>query len=45
MCIKTISTQNSIIKMEVDLTETYLYVACDNQNIYCYGIEIQPLNL
>jgi hypothetical protein len=26
--------------MVVDAPETNLYVACDNQNIYCYSIEI-----
>ena len=25
--------------MVVDPSETMLYVACDNQNIYCYGLE------
>lgn len=27
--------------MVVDPSETMLYVACDNQNIYCYGLESQ----
>ena len=26
----------------MDYTETNLYIACDNQNIYCYGMETQP---
>ena len=27
--------------MVIDLTETNVYVACDNQNIYCYSLEVQ----
>ena len=41
MCIKTILAQSSITKMVIDPSETTLYVACDNQNIYCYGLESQ----
>lgn len=39
LCIKTIQTQSAISKAVVDHTESYVYVACDNQNIYCYSLE------
>ena len=41
LCIKTILAPSPITKMVVDTTETMLYIACDNQNIYCYGLEAQ----
>lgn len=40
LCIKTIQCASQIHKMIVDAPETNLYIACDNQNIYCYSIEI-----
>jgi len=39
MCVKTILTQSSITKVIMDHSESNIYVACDNQNIYCYGLE------
>ena len=42
ICIKTISTQSPVLKMIIDMTETNVYAACDNQNIYCYSLEVQP---
>lgn len=43
MCIKTIQIQSPILKMIMDSTESNLYVACDNQNIYCYGMEMSQI--
>jgi len=40
VCIKTIQTQSPILKVVMDHSETNIYVACDNQNIYCYGLEV-----
>jgi len=40
MCIRTIQTPSPISKMMVDYTETMAYMACDNQNIYCYNLEL-----
>lgn len=41
MCIKTIQAHSQIHRMLIDQTENLVYVACDNQNIYCYSLEIQ----
>lgn len=40
LCVKTIQTQSPIIKAVVDHSESNMYAACDNQNIYCFGLEI-----
>jgi len=40
MCIKTVQMQSPILKMVVDLSESNLFVATDNQNVYHYSLEI-----
>jgi len=43
LCIKTISAQSPISTFVIDHTESNIFVACDNQNIYIYGLDVQPL--
>lgn len=40
MCIRTIVAHSGIVLAKIDATESNLYVACDNQNIYQYGMEL-----
>jgi WD40 repeat protein len=42
MCIKTIQTQSPILNAVLDKSECYMYAGCDNQNIYCYSLEVTP---
>lgn len=44
MCIKTIQAHSQIHQILVDHTESSIYVACDNQNIYCYSLEVQSVS-
>eukprot|EP00347_Sterkiella_histriomuscorum_P001718 403370949 len=38
--LKNIQLQSPIYKMAVDNLESHVYLACENQNIYCYSLEI-----
>jgi len=43
LCIKIVHAASAIMKAVVDHCEQNLYVACDNQNIYCYSLEANPV--
>ena len=40
LTLKSIQTQSPIFKMIVDSIEANVYLACENQNIYQYSMEI-----
>ena len=37
--LKTIQAPSPITRMAVDSTETMVYLACDNQNVYGYSLD------
>jgi hypothetical protein len=37
--LKAIQAPSPINKMAVDTTESHVYLACDNQNVYSYSLE------
>ncbi|CDW75055.1 wd domaincontaining protein [Stylonychia lemnae] len=43
--IKNIQLQSPIHKFVVDSIESYVYLACENQNIYCYSMELSQSDL
>ena len=42
--LKQIQVQSPILKMEVDQTEQYAYLACDNLNVYQHPLQNQVSN-
>ena len=43
--LKSIMAPSPINRMAIDLIEANVYLACDNQNVYAYSLEILPNNL
>jgi len=39
VCIKNIMAHSQIFFMAIDDSETLVYLACDNQNVYCHAID------
>ena len=39
--LKSIQAPSPINHIAVDNTETQVYVACDNQNVYAYSLDLQ----
>lgn len=40
--LKVIQAPSPINKLAVDVIESNVYLACDNQNVYAYSLEVQP---
>lgn len=38
--IKNIQLPSPINRMAIDSIEAYAFIACENQNVYCYSLEI-----